>query len=158
MFREITRKKQALTREECVAILQAQPRGVLSVLGDDGYPYGLPIDHWYCPEDGCLYFHSGRMGHKIDAMRRCDKASYCVLDMGTRAADDWSLDFRSVIVFGRVHWITDTDTIMEISRKLSLQFTQDQKYIEEEIRTSGPRTAMFALVPEHMTGKLVHEK
>ena len=57
MFREMLRKKQALTEEECIRILKEEPRGVLSVLGDDGYPYGMPLNHYYCEEDGKIYFH-----------------------------------------------------------------------------------------------------
>ena len=102
MFRELSRKKQALSREECLQILIRQPRGVLSVLGDDGYPYGMPMDHWYCEEDGCLYFHSGKKGHKMDAMARYDKVSYCVYDQGEYREGDWAPYIRSVIVFGRV--------------------------------------------------------
>ncbi|MBE7009832.1 MAG: pyridoxamine 5'-phosphate oxidase family protein, partial [Ruminococcaceae bacterium] len=82
MFREMLRFKQALPREECIDILKREKRGVLSVLGDDGYPYGMPINHFYCEDDGKLYFHGGRKGHKIDALRRCDKASFCVYDEG----------------------------------------------------------------------------
>ena len=70
MFREILRIRQKISREECIEILRDEPRGVLSVLGDDDYPYGMPINHYYCEEDGKLYFHSGMKGHKID----CDKA------------------------------------------------------------------------------------
>lgn len=151
------RKKQQLSEAECIDLLTGEPRGVLSVLGDDDYPYGMPLNHFYCPEDGKLYFHSGRKGHKIDAMLRHDKASFCVYDQGFRREGEWALNIRSVIVFGRIEIITDTEKIYEISRMLSHKFTQDENYIEEEIRKSGPRTYMFALVPEHMTGKLVNE-
>ena len=58
MFRPLTREKQQLSHEECVQILTQIPRGVLSLHGDDGYPYGVPIDHWFCEEDGCLYFNT----------------------------------------------------------------------------------------------------
>ena len=151
------RKKQQLSEAECIDLLTGEPRGILSVLGDDDYPYGMPLNHFYCPEDGKLYFHSGRKGHKIDAMLRHDKASFCVYDQGFRREGEWALNIRSVIVFGRIEIITDTEKIYEISRMLSHKFTQDENYIEEEIRKSGPRTYMFALVPEHMTGKLVNE-
>ena len=57
MFREIRRFKQALSKEECQEILVNEVRGVLSVLGDDDYPYGMPINHWYNPENGKIYFH-----------------------------------------------------------------------------------------------------
>ena len=157
MFREMLRRKQQLPAEECIEVLKQEPRGVLSVLGDDDYPYGMPLNHFYCEDDGKLYFHSGLKGHKIDAIRRNDKASFCVYDQGYRREGEWALNIRSVIVFGRIEIITETEKIYEISRRLSHKFTRDEGYIEEEIRKSGPRTFMFALVPEHMTGKLVNE-
>lgn len=157
MFREMLRFKQKLTQEECVQILKEEPRGVLSVIGDEGYPYGMPLNHFYCEEDGKLYFHSGMKGHKIDAIRSCDKASFCVYDSGYRKEGDWALNIRSVIIFGRIEIIEDRDKVYEIARRLSYKFTNDTEYIEREIKYSGPGTLMFALVPEHTSGKLVNE-
>ena len=157
MFREILRIRQKISREECIEILRKEPRGVLSVLGDDDYPYGLPINHFYCEEDGKLYFHSGMKGHKIDAIRRHDKASFCVYDSGYRKEGEWALNIRSVIVFGRIEIIEEKDKIYDIARRLSYKFTDDEAYIERELKNAGPRTFMFALVPEHITGKLVNE-
>ena len=157
MFREMLRKKQQLTNEECIAILKQEPRGVLSVLGDDDYPYGMPINHFYREEDGKLYFHGGKQGHKIDAIRRHDKASFCVYDSGFRRDGEWALNIRSVIVFGRIEIVEDRDKVYEIARQLSYKFTNDEAYIEHEIKHSGPGTLMFALTVEHMTGKLVNE-
>ncbi len=158
MFREMQRFRQQLSREACVELLKRAPRGVLSVLGDDDYPYGMPMNHYYCEDDGRLYFHGGPAGHKLDAIRRHDKASFCVMDDGVRQDGEWFLTFRSVIVFGRIALITDRDRTYEISRLLSRKFTDDQRYIEDEIRHSGPRTLLFALIPEHMTGKRVCER
>ena len=157
MFREMLRKKQALSREECLRILTEEKRGVLSVLGDNGYPYGIPLDHYYCPEDGKIYFHCGSAGHKLDAIRAHDKISFCVIDEGTRKAGDWALTFRSVVVFGRAEFVEDRERIYEICRALSRKFMTDEDAIEDEVRRAGPRTVLFALVPEHMTGKTVHE-
>ena len=157
MFRELVRKKQQISKEECIQLLKEELRGVLSVQGDDGYPYGLPINHYYNEGDGCLYFHSGMTGHKIDAIRRCSKASFCVYDQGFRREGEWALNIKSVIVFGRIEFVEDRETIYDISRKLSHKFTRDEAYIEKEITHSGPRTLLFRLVPEHMTGKLVNE-
>ena len=156
-FREMVRAKQQLSEEECIEILRNELRGVLSVLGDNGYPYGMPINHYYCPEDGKIYFHGGKKGHKIDALRRCPKASFCVYDQGYSDFGEWALNIRSVIVFGKVEFIEDRETVYRISRELSRKFTNDEKYIEHEIEKSGPGTLMFALVPEHMTGKIVNE-
>ena len=157
MFRSMMRSRQALSASECTEVLREQLRGVLSVLGDDGYPYGMPINHYYCEEDGKIYFHGGAQGHKIDAMRRCDKASFCVYDEGFRREGDWALNIRSVIVFGRVEFIEDREKTIEISRQLCYKFTDDEEYIDAEVRRSGSRTLMFALVPEHISGKLVNE-
>ena len=158
MFREITRFKQALPKEECVAILRDELRGVLSVQGDDGYPYGLPINHYYDDSDGHIYFHSGNSGHKIDAMRRDDKASFCCYDSGFIRPGDWALNIKSVIVFGRLRIVEDHDRAIEISRRLSRKFTSDEAYIEDEVRRSGRGVLVFELIPEHITGKIVNEK
>ncbi len=157
MFRKMVRSHLAISEQECIEVLKNEPRGVLSVLGDDDYPYGMPMDHWYCEEDGCLYFHSGMAGHKIDAMKRHDKVSYCVYDKGFVREGEWALNIRSVIIFGRIRIVEDHDKAMEIVRKLSLKYTDDTDYIEREIVSAGKRTLVFALVPEHMSGKLVNE-
>ena len=157
MFRDVSRVKQKLTNEECIEILKAEPRGVLSVIGDDGYPYGMPLNHWYCEEDGRLYFHSGKKGHKVDALAKCDKVSFCVYDKGFRREGEWALNIKSVIVFGRVKFIDDYDRAMDIARRLSLKYTKDIEYIEEEIKKFGAATLCFELIPEHITGKIVNE-
>ena len=158
MFRPMLRKRQQLPEEECVLILKEQLRGVLSLLGDDGYPYGVPLNHYYCEEDGRIYFHCAKVGHKIDAIRGCEKASFCVCDEGYRKEGEWSLYIRSVIVFGRVEFVEDRDVIYRIARALSYKFTDDEAFIQKEIDRFGKGTMMFALVPEHITGKLVHEE
>lgn len=157
MFPEMKRIKQKLSQEECLEILKRERRGVLSVLGEDEYPYGMPMNHWYCEDDGKLYFHGGRIGHKIDAMRRHDKVSFCVYDEGFRREGEWALNIRSVIVFGRVEWIEDPERVIEISRQLCYKFTNDEDYIAEEIRRSAARTLCFAIVPEYISGKRVIE-
>lgn len=157
MFRPVARKKQQLSPEECIAILKQEPRGILSVLGDDGYPYGMPMNHWYCEEDGHLYFHSGMLGHKVDALNRCDKVSFCVHDQGYRREGEWALNIRSVIVFGRMRAMTDTEKAVDMIRRLSLKYTDDLAYIEREIREAADHTLFLELIPEHITGKLVNE-
>ena len=157
MFRELLRKKQKLSEEECISLLRSELRGVLSVIGDDGYPYGMPINHYYCEEDGKIYFHGGEKGHKIDALKRDPKASFCVYDGGFRKEGEWALNIRSVIVFGHIEFVEDKDAVYMLAEKLSRKFTDDESYIEEEIKRASGRTLMFALVPEHMIGKLVKE-
>lgn len=65
--------------------------------------------------------------------------------------------FGGVIVFGRIEIVEDMEQILRISRLLSYKFTKDEEYIEHELTHAGPRTLLFALVSEHMTGKRVKE-
>ena len=157
MFREITRKKQALPTEKIIEILDAEKRGVLSVLGDDGYPYGMPMNYWYNKENGYLYFHSGKKGHKVEALAANNKVSFCVYDSGYKNEGEWTLNISSVIVFGRVHIVEDHEEAMKICKEMSLKYTPDLAYIEEEIQKFGDATLCYELRPEHMTGKIVNE-
>lgn len=157
MFREILRKKQALSAEDCIEVIKTEKRGVLSVLGDDDYPYGLPIDHFYNDDDGHIYFHGAKFGHRVDAVKRHDKVSFCVYDDGYRRDGEWALNIKSVIVFGRLVPVEDEDKMIDLCRKLSYKFTDDEKYIEDEIERAAFRTLMYELIPEHITGKLVNE-
>ena len=158
MFRPMQRIKQQLSEEECIRILKEEPRGVLSVFGEDGYPYGMPLNHWYCEEDGRLYFHGGTSGHKIDAIRSNEKVSYCVYDSGFRKEGDWALNIKSVVVFGRAEIVEDAQRALDISRALSYKFTDDESYIEEELRHAGGKVLVFSVTIDHMSGKLVNEK
>ncbi len=121
MFREMRRFKQKIPNEEYIEILKSEPRGVLSVPGDDGYPYGVPQDHWYSQNDGKLYFHCAKEGHKLDAISGCDKVSYCVMDKGYKKEGEWALNIRSVIVFGRIRKVTEEEKKKEICTCLCRQ-------------------------------------
>lgn len=157
MFRNMSRPKQKLEKSECIEILESQKRGVLSVIGDGGYPYGVPLNHYYNNQDGKIYFHTGKHGHKIDALKKCNLVSYCVFDEGQKYGDDWALNFKSVIVFGKIEFVEDRETIYDISEKLSHKFTDDEQYIRNEIEKYGPVTMMFALTPQSMSGKKIKE-
>ena len=157
MFRELTRKNKEIPFEECVEILVNEKRGVLSVIGDGGYPYGMPMNHFYCDDDGCVYFHCGKSGHRLDSLKNDDKTSFCVYDSGFRNENEWALNVRSVIVFGRIEIIEDIDTVADISAKLSRKFTDDEAYIKKEIDAFASKTILLKLVPEHICGKSVKE-
>ncbi len=157
MFREMRRQNQAMTKEESIAVLIEEKRGVISVIGDEGYPYGTPIDHFYDEEDGKIYFHSGKIGHRVDAMKACDKASFCVYRQSGQEPDSWILNFECVHVFGRIELIEDIDEIETICRKLSHKFTDDEVYIDDEVRKALKGTLCFALTIENMTGKRIKE-
>ena len=157
MFRELIRTNRKISYEECIEVLSQGKRGVLSVNGDGGYPYGMPMNHYYNAEDGCIYFHCGRTGHRIDALCRSDKVSFCVYDEGCRNEGEWALNFKNIIVFGKIEIIDDTSEVIGITEKLCRKFTDDIKYIENEISRYAKATLLLKLTPEHICGKLVNE-
>ena len=157
MFRKMRRFKQQITEEECREVLQNAKRGVLSLLGEDGYPYGLPINHWYCEEDGKLYFHGAKAGHKLEAIRKCDKASFCAYDEGYRKEGEWALNIKSVIAFGRISLVENEALSRKICTHLVGKFTDDKEYLEKELKHALPRVQCLEMSIEHMTGKLVNE-
>ncbi len=77
MFREMRRKKQILSNKEIIELLEKGTSGVLALLGDNEYPYAVPISYVY--DNSKIYFHGAKVGHKIDAIRKCSKASFCVI-------------------------------------------------------------------------------
>lgn len=156
MFREVGRKKQVLSRTKINEILTAEKRGVLSVIGDNGYPYGLPINFYYDKQTGNIYFHSGKSGHKVDALKLDNRVSFCVYDSGYKNEGEWALNISSVIVFGKIYTV-ENEKALEIYRKLSLKFTADTEYIESEIEKFAKNTLCLELRPEHITGKIVNE-
>ena len=155
MFRDLLRKKQKLSPDECKEILKQEVRGVLAVNGDDGYPYALPINFYFDEESNKIYFHSSKIGHKLDAISKRDKVSFCVYDKGYHKDGHWSLIIRRVIIFGRIHLAEDWSD--ELMVDFCKRFTDDTDYIYSEIEKFRNNTAVLCLEIEHITGKLVNE-
>lgn len=155
MFRKLTRIKQQLSYEECIKILKQEVRGVLAVNGDDNYPYTFPINYYYDESTNKIYFHSGKSGYKIDALKENNKVSFCVYDKGHHINDHWSLNISSVIIFGRISFLYNFPDDLMI--KFSMKFTDDIEYINNEILKFKNNTILLCLEIEHMTGKIVNE-
>ena len=157
MFREMRRFKQAVSEEECKNILKTEKRGVLSLVGDDGYPYGVPINFYYDETENKLYFHSAKTGHKIDAIKSCDKACFTVWNTGFQKDGDWAWHVTSVIAFGRAE-LASGAAVMDKLRSLALKYYPTAEEVAAEMAKDSGRVQMIALNIESLTGKLVNEK
>jgi len=157
MFREMKRFKQQLSEGECIEILKKEPRGVLAVNGDDGYPYAFPLNFHYEEQTGKLYFHCAKSGYKLDALRRSEKVSFCVYDKGYRKEGDWALNIKSVIIFGTIRFIEDQYETNARLKALGLKYYPTEESVEEEIQTFGKNVQILELNVQHMTGKCVNE-
>lgn len=151
-FREMRRKRQQLSEEESIGILQKATAGTLALLGDDDYPYAVPISYVY--HEGQLYFHSALAGHKVDAIRKCDKASFCVIKQDDVQPKKYTTFFRSVIAFGRIHIIEGKQEKLEAARMLGNRYNpNDDESLQKELESGFSRMLMIRFNIEHLTGK-----
>ena len=155
-FRPMRRFKQALPEEECQEILTKAYRGFLSVIGEGGYPYALPVNFLYA--DGHIWFHCALEGHKMDAIRACDKACFSVIDEPVKEEDDWWYHVKSVICFGRIRIVTDDTERLARLRQFGAKYFPEDYDMEVDMLKNGPRAAVLDFKVEHMSGKRVREK
>lgn len=157
MFREMRRKRQQLTDTECIEILKRNTSGVLAVSGDSEYPYAVPLSYVY--DEHTLYFHCAKSGHKLDAIKDCDKVSFCVVDQDLVVPQKYTTYYRSVIVFGRASIIDQEDEIRSAIEKLAIKYYSDDSkdnrdsFIEKEYKA----LCVVKIQIEHMTGKEAKE-
>ena len=138
-FREMRRKRQQLSEEESISILRKSTAGTLALLGDN---------------NGRLYFHSALSGHKVDAIRKCDKASFCVIAQDDVQPEKFTTFFRSVIAFGRIHIIEDEAEKLATARMLGNRYNPNQEEaLQKELENGLSRMMMIRFDIEHLTGK-----
>ncbi len=153
MFRELRRSRQALSLRDCSEILKNGTSGVLALSGDDGYPYAVPLSYVY--DGSSLYFHGAKSGHKLDAIQRDCRASFCVIDQDQIIPEEYTTYFRSVIVFGRIHIVEEEPAKHAAIEKLAIRYTPDgsESARQAEINREYPQLCILELCIEHMTGK-----
>lgn len=157
MFREMRLKKQQMTPEEAAAVLETGRFGVLAVQGDEGYPYAVPLNYVY--EEGKIFFHSALKGHKIDAVLREPKASFCVVGQDQIVPAEYTTYYRSVIAFGEV-WILEDeqekkDAIEKLARKYVPSDSEENR--NRAIRQGWKGLCILEMDIRHLTGKKASE-
>ena len=150
MFREMRRKKQQLPQEVCTEILNSATSGVLALSGDDDYPYALPISYVY--HDQTIYIHCATEGHKLDAVRRNPKASFCVIAQDDVVPERHTTRYRSVIAFGRIE-VLESGAEKQHALELTARKYSPMLDLSKHIVQDGPHCLIFALRIEHLTGK-----
>lgn len=151
-FRKMRRFRQQLTKSECEAILSKATSGTLALLGDNGYPYAVPISYVYA--DGKLYFHSAKTGHKVDAIKQNEKASFCVIAADDVHPAEFTTYFRSVIVFGKIQIVESESERMSAASLLGNRYNPgDDVGLQKEIEKGFSHMLVIRLDIEHLSGK-----
>lgn len=157
MFREMRRKKQEVSKDECVKILTEEKRGALAVSGDDGYPYAIPVNFYYDESENKIYFHCAREGHKLDAIGRNEKVCFTVWNKGFQKDGDWSYYVTSVVVFGKAAPAEGNIRLKKL-KAFGMKYYPTEQEVDEEIEKAMSRVQFMEISIDHMTGKLVHER
>lgn len=159
-FREMRRKRQMLSAKESEEILRRMTNGTLALHGDGGYPYAVPVSYVY--GGGRIYFHTATQGHKVDALMRNDKVSFCVVEQDDVKPAEFTTYFRSVIAFGRARILTDETEKRTALQLLADKYSSGMPDLETEIAKGFRHLLMVEIDIEHLTGKesieLVREK
>ena len=150
-FRPMRRTRQQLPEAEARAILSRSTAGTLALLGDDGYPYAVPLSYALCGDR--LYFHCAKTGHKIDAIRRCDKASFCVIDRDDVIPEEFTTHYRSVIAFGRVRVLESAAEMRTAIEAITEKYSPDQPGAAASIESGMSRLCIIEFAIEHLSGK-----
>ena len=150
MFREMRRGKQLLCMEDTIAVMDRCTNGVLACLGDEEYPYAVPLSYVYL--NNKIYFHSAKTGHKIDSITKNPKVSFSVIDEDTIVSEKYTTYFRSVIAFGKAR-IVEGDERLEAFKALVEKYSGDQPEEAKHKEITGCTQAyVIAIDVEHITG------
>lgn len=158
MFRSIRKKKNDIGAEAAEQLLLRCRRGVLALNGMEGYPYAIPINFYFDKENRKIYFHGAKAGHKIDALRACDKACFTVYGNETVKEEAWAPFMQSAVVFGRCRLMENGPETMARLKQLAMKYYPQEQLADEEIAKAGRAVQLFEIEIEHISGKEVQEK
>ena len=146
-----------LYSKEISAVLYRGTSGVLALSGDNNYPYAVPISYVYDGEK--IYFHCAKSGHKLDAIQQNEKVSFCVIDQNKIVPDEYTSYFRSVIAFGKIQILDNTEDKMEAIKKLAAKYSplESTENTQETINSSWERFCIARLSIRHLSGKQAKE-
>ncbi len=152
MFRGMRRFKQLLPEEETRQIIAEAECCIIGLIGDDGYPYTVPVNHVLVGDK--IYFHSAKQGHKIDALKNSDKVSVTVVAQNDIVSREYTSYFRSAHVFGKAHIVEDAEEFREAFKAISERYCMaDMDRFEELMLKSSKPAVVICIDIEHMAGK-----
>ncbi|GHV42251.1 5-nitroimidazole antibiotic resistance protein [Bacteroidia bacterium] len=156
MFREVRRQNRILEDKNRIsALLNESEYGFLSLgTGENGYPYGIPLSYAYDERANSLYFHCAPEGHKLDAIAKNDKVSFCIIGITKPIAEQFTTLYESVIIFGTANTQLNDDEKRKALRLLVKKYSPGYEEIGEKyMDKSWDRTAVFKIKIEHITAK-----
>ncbi len=151
MFKKIRRKDRAISNPEAIEILTNGEYGILSTIGIDGYPYGIPVNYVY--HNGNIYFHCAIKGHKLDNIAHNNKVSFCVVGNTEVLPEEFGTNYESVVSFGtavKVSGDEKNEALIAILEKYSSEFMEKGMLYIQKLYD---KTVVVKISIEHVSGK-----
>lgn len=155
MFRKIRKIKNEIDKDAVDSLLHSCRRGVLSMNGEDGYPYAIPVNYYYDEANQKIYFHGAKAGYKVDCLKSCDKVCFTVFGNESIKDLEWAPYVQSVVVFGRCHLV---DTNNEVLKTFMMKYYPNVDLVDKVIEEDSKFVQMYEISIEHKSGKQVQEK
>ncbi len=150
-MRTMRRKDREITRAEAEELLTQCTYGIMSTVGEDGQPYGVPLSYVY--RNGCIYFHCAASGHKIENIHYDARVSFCVVGNTQVVAAERTVKYESAIAFGvasEVEGSEKEDALLWLLEKYSAEYIEEGKAV---ISKDGEATTVIKIELQHITGK-----
>lgn len=158
MFRSMRKKHKEIPMTDAKGLLLHGRRGVLAVHGDDGYPYAIPVNYLYDDNNQQIYFHGARVGHKVDAIKACNKVCFTVFGNESVRDEAWAPYVQSVVVFGRCRLAEMDSAALSLLKQLAMKYYPSEGVADAELAASGKAAQLFVIEIDHMSGKEIQEK
>ncbi len=150
-MKEVRRSDREITPQESINILDTAEYGILSTVGNDGQPYGVPLS--YVHKGEAIYFHCAINGHKLENIEHNAKVSFCVVGKTKVLPDKFGTEYESAVVFGRVSEVTGAerrDALLWLLEKYCSDYLEEGKsYIEQKDKI----TKVFKIEIDRISGK-----
>jgi len=150
-MRKVRRTDREISDDEARAILERGEYGVLSTVGADGQPYGVPLSYVF--ENDSIYFHCALSGHKLDDIAGNPKVSFCVVGGTKVLPEKFATEYESVIAFGSAAEVAGEErqtALLRILDKYCLHFIEEGK---EYIGQKNQAMKVYKIVASHISGK-----
>lgn len=152
MFKEMRRKDKEMDKNSVIDIVKNGKYGIMSTVGDDGYPYGIPLNYVYI--DNNIYFHCAPEGHKINNLKYNEKVSFCIVELAEILPEKFTTKYRSAVIFGKAREVLEEKekkkAFMELIHKYSNEYTEaGERYIDKSMDAAK----IFKIEIEDIKGK-----
>ena len=150
-MKALRRKDRETPQAETEELLTNGEYGILSTIGKNGQPYGVPLNYTYT--NNCIYFHCATSGHKLENIQNNPRVSFCVVGHTNVLAAEFTTRYESVMIFGvasEVQGAEKYNALVWLLEKYSAKFIEEGKNVISKMEKV---TKVLKIQIDHISGK-----